>query len=154
LKPSQTLAPPLATHQVTHTATLPIPNPRSLAPTPINIVTSLPQSRTLNRFRASIKIFQIHADRAKGVIACYRYGEKDHTSRECRNSIVSFECGRLGRRSVNFRAITLLPTQPKPKSDLAISAKTISQHTQPNITPPAAQKHMENYNKADKYALL
>jgi hypothetical protein len=38
----------------------------------------------------------IRSDRSKVIITYYWCGEKNHSSRDCRNSIVCFECGRLG----------------------------------------------------------
>jgi Zinc knuckle len=72
-------------------------------------------SRGIRRSRAFQKISQIKADRAKGVITCYRCGEKNHLSRDCRNPIICFECGKVGHRSSNCRSIS----QPKPSFSIS-----------------------------------
>jgi Domain of unknown function (DUF4283)/Zinc knuckle len=73
------------------------------------------------------KITQIREDRKKGVITCYRCGEKNHSSRDCRNAIVCFECGRLGHRSRQCSITkTLIPvnTHLPSKHTLSMAAKT------------------------------
>jgi Zinc knuckle len=73
------------------------------------------------------KITQIREDRKKGIITCYRCGEKNHSSRDCRNAIVCFECGRLGHRSRQCNTTkTLIPvkTHHPSKSTHSMAAKT------------------------------
>jgi Domain of unknown function (DUF4283)/Zinc knuckle len=73
------------------------------------------------------KITQIREDRKKGIITCYRCGEKNHSSRDCRNAIVCFECGRLGHRSRQCNTTkTLIPvkTHHPSKSTHSMATKT------------------------------
>jgi Domain of unknown function (DUF4283)/Zinc knuckle len=97
-------------------------------------------SRGIRRSRAFQKISQIKADRAKGVLTCYRCGEKNHLSRDCRNPIICFECGKVGHRSSNCRSIS----QPKPSFSISSNPPIL----------PIRGNNMDKQCVADEYALL
>jgi hypothetical protein len=67
-------------------------NPATTVPPQERSRPNLSQTRPVFRSIAKNKISQILEERKKGVIVCYRCGEINHTSRDCRNAIVFFEC--------------------------------------------------------------
>jgi Zinc knuckle len=60
-----------------------------------------------NRQNARRKLRRIRENRQKGILTCYRCGERNHISSQCRNAVIYFNCGRLGHRSTNCRVATL-----------------------------------------------
>jgi Zinc knuckle len=92
------------------------------------------------RFHRSIaykKISQIRTDKEKGIVTCYRCREKNHLSRDCRNSIVCFECGKIGHRSRDCRSVPKLQNPPIP-----------------NFPIQKPNQEMEKHCSADEYAMI
>jgi Zinc knuckle len=117
-----------------------IDNPNNTIPNPHSNHSSH-QSTPPNRSRAYTKTSQIHTDRAKEVITCYRCREKNHTSRECGNALVCFECGGLDHKLANSRAITLLLKQN------TTSTKALSHHIQTRTISPSQNINLQRMQK-------
>jgi Zinc knuckle len=97
----------------------------------------LNQPLRFHRSKASKKISQIRTDKEKGIVTCYSCGEKNHLSRDCRNSLVCFECGKIGHRSRDCRSVPKLQNPP------------IS-----NFPSQKPNQEMEKHCSADEYAMV
>lgn len=90
------------------------------------------------RGRARTKLAKIREDRQKSILSCLRCCEKNHHSRDCRNSIVYFECGKIGHRSHNCRSIA--PRPPPLTTYKPITPSTQNLYLQQWIVPRAITK--------------
>jgi hypothetical protein len=128
--------------------------PKKPTEPPIQNISPLNQANP--KSNAQRKLAQIRENRRKGIVTCYRCGEKNQLSNACQNAVVCFDCGRLGHRSTNYRAIILkppLPTntaKPSPQS-IARNIIVLQPASQP-IRAPIKQKtaNYQGKNMMDK----
>jgi Zinc knuckle len=128
----------------------PNPTPKPQIPPPISKLKPLIQ-----------KLNQIRENRRRGIITCYRCGERNHRATECRNALVCFAYGRLGHRSNTCRAITLNQnhnTAPKPPPNQPISTQIVHTAITPSqyssTIPKNQSLRMEQIKEANEYPMI
>jgi hypothetical protein len=90
------------------------------APHPKQLILSHPPPSQTDKVR--VRVRDLQSQRSIGRPVCFRCGDHDHHTTECRNALVCFSCGHLNHHSHQCHATTMF--QPLPPK---LTPKTIAQ---------------------------